>query len=113
MLFTVLGIFLGVRGTYEESNNIWNATISAACSNKSIEELENKYLYNKCYIDAGLFGASFGMILAMIMSRGSVDHCYKYGLSNDKITLLVKLKRLAVIAIVPGVIFLLNVIIFY
>ena len=79
MLFSVLGIFLGIRGTYEESNNVWNATISSACGDKSIESLEDKYLYNKCYIDAGLFGASFGIILALIMSRGSVDDCYKYG----------------------------------
>lgn len=37
VLFSVLGIFLGIRGTYEESNNVWNATISAACGDKSIE----------------------------------------------------------------------------
>jgi hypothetical protein len=75
LTFSVMGIFLGIRETYEDSNNAWNAKIIAACGDKPIKDFEGSYLYNMCYIDAGIFGAVFGILLGMIMSRGSVDGC--------------------------------------
>lgn len=112
LTFSVMGLFLGIRQTYEDSNNAWNAKIIAACSDKSIKDLETAYLYNMCYIDAGVFGAVFGVLLGMIMSRGSVDNCWKYGESNEKMNLLKKLKRFGAIIAIPGILFLSEALIF-
>lgn len=75
----LLGIFLGVKDTYEDSNDSWNPIIKKVCDVKTIDSISNKYLYNKCFIDSGIIGAGFGLLLGIIYTTGSIDNCHIYG----------------------------------
>lgn len=70
---------MGVKDTYEYSNDEWNHIIKKVCDSEDIDNISNKYLYNKCFIDAGIFGAAFGFLLGIICTQGSIENCHKYG----------------------------------
>lgn len=59
---------MGVKDTYEDSNDAWNPEIEITCEVSNVNSISNKYLYNKCFIDTGIMGAAFGVIIALILS---------------------------------------------
>ncbi|KAL4460969.1 hypothetical protein ABPG74_016441 [Tetrahymena malaccensis] len=100
-----IGAFEGVKSTYQEQNDNWNGRIEKACDTNDIESISNKYLYNKCFIDGGIFGISFGFLLGIIFTQGSIENCNIYGQFQSQISYIMVIKRLFLIAIAPGSIF--------
>ncbi|KAL4506888.1 hypothetical protein ABPG72_001309 [Tetrahymena utriculariae] len=100
-----IGAFEGVKQTYQTENDNWNNNIKAACDTNDIGSISNKYLYNKCFIDGGVFGVSFGFLFGIIFTQGNIENCNQYGQFQSQITYLMVIKRLFLIAIAPGSIF--------
>jgi hypothetical protein len=66
-----------------------------------VNSIIDKYLYNKCLIDSGALGFSFGMTLMIILRKGITNKCAYYPISYAKLTLRFKLKRMLAFLIGP------------
>lgn len=78
----------------------------------NVQDISDKYLYNKCIIDAGLLGGSFGMILGMLFTEGSTVDLEKYGETVRKMTRLKRLVRVIAMVACPLVVFAITFIVF-
>lgn len=105
VLFSIMGIFMGVKGTYEESNNGWNAKIESACSVIGINSISNKYLYNKCFIDSGVMGFPFGLLITIILVEGRIDDCAEFGTAVARLSWKTRILRMGAIAFYPFILF--------
>lgn len=106
ILFSIMGIFMGVKATYEESNDSWNPIIEAACSVTSVNSIGNKYLYNKCLIDSGIMAFPFAILLTIILTDGRIDDCAEFGASVAGLTWKTRAKRFLAILAYPALGFL-------